>query len=168
MYELQQIDDEKERQFKKLEALLKSFDKYEEIRQEFGIITTTTTTHQTAAPMGASVHITGTPVVGTTVPAGGLELRVAQLETNYAVLKAEFEAFKAQQAAQNQAFDTLIKTLQGVPVTAQTTTYAQAPAPVATHTTTYAQAPAPAPVGVPPPTQMSASVDGMKVEMKLQ
>ena len=103
--------------------LLKAHDKYEQIRQEFNIVTTTTTTHSTTVP-GATIHmnVTGTPVgapVATPVTvstpaqvAPGLEVRVIQLESNYATLKAEFEAFKAQQALHNQTFDALIKALQ--------------------------------------------------------
>ena len=58
------------------------------------------------------MNVTGTPVVATAVTTSPLEARVAQLESNYAILKAEFEAFKANQALQNQTFDALIKALQ--------------------------------------------------------
>ena len=108
--ELERIDNEKERQFKRLELLLRGFDKYEEIRTEFNIVTTTTTTTSSSLP-GASVtmNVSGAPVA---VVDGTLEARVAQLELNYATLKAEFEAEKAQQALKNQTFDALIKVLQ--------------------------------------------------------
>lgn len=181
--ELERIDDEHERQFKKLEMLLKGFDKYEEIRQEFGIVHTTTTTHATTHQVPLVSATITAPQVGV-LPASTLEARVAQLETNYAILKAEFEAYKAQQALQNQTFDAIIKSLQGIPVTATHTTYATTPAPAPTyHTTTYVQGPAPtaAPVGAPPPmggtatmtatasdTGMSATAPGLNMQMKFQ
>mmetsp|Transcript_23738 Transcript_23738/g.23642 ORF Transcript_23738/g.23642 Transcript_23738/m.23642 type:complete len:294 (-) Transcript_23738:42-923(-) len=172
LMELERIDNEKERQFKKLEMLLKGFDKYEEIRQEFGIVVTTTTTQQ--VPL-VSATITGpTPVVGVTSNTP-LEARVAQLETNYAILKAEFEAFKTQQTLQNQTFDAIIKSLQGIPGTTTHTTHMTAPT-----TTTYQTTSAPAPVGAPPPmggtTTLSASATdgtatasagGLSMQMKL-
>ena len=55
------------------------------------------------------MNVSGAPVA---VVDGTLEARVAQLELNYATLKAEFEAEKAQQALKNQTFDALIKVLQ--------------------------------------------------------
>ena len=55
--ELEKIDNEKEKNFRKLEMLLKSFDKYEEIRTEFHIVTHTTTT-TTAHPTTSGVTMT--------------------------------------------------------------------------------------------------------------
>ncbi|CAI2363290.1 unnamed protein product [Moneuplotes crassus] len=186
LMELERIDDEHERQFKKLEMLLKGFDKYEEIRQEFGIVHTTFTTHATTQQVPLVSATITTPQVGI-LPASTLEARVVQLETNYATLKAEFEAYKAQQALQNQTFDAIIKSLQGIPVHATHTTYATTPAPAPTYQTatyaTHVQAPAPtaAPVGAPPPmggtatmtatasdTGVSATAPGLNMQMRFQ
>ena len=89
--------------------LLKGFDKYEEIRKEFNLVAQTTTTTTITGTPGASVsmNVTGVPVA-----AGTLEARVAALEQQNALLRAEFEAFKATQALQNQSFDAIIKALQ--------------------------------------------------------
>lgn len=104
--ELERIDNEKERQFRKLELLLKAFDKYEEVRIQFGIVTSTTTvTSATAPSAGISVNVTGAST-------SSLEARVAALETQNALIRAEFEAFKATQALKNQTFEALIKALQ--------------------------------------------------------
>lgn len=63
--EIERIDNEKERNFRKLEMLLKTYDKYEEIRKEFGIVTYTTTTTTTTHPVasGMTMTVTGLPTV---------------------------------------------------------------------------------------------------------
>ena len=119
MEQLEKIDNEKERNFIRLEVLLKSFNKYEEIRKEFGmVVQQTTTTTTTGVPgMTATVNFSGvpTPVPAPTpgVPASStLEVRVATLEQQNALLRAELNALKAQQALQNQTFDAQLKAMQ--------------------------------------------------------
>ena len=119
MEQLEKIDNEKERNFIRLEVLLKSFNKYEEIRKEFGmVVQQTTTTTTTGVPgMSATVNFTGVPapVPAPTpgVPASStLEVRVATLEQQNALLRAELDALKAQQALQNQTFDAQLKAMQ--------------------------------------------------------
>lgn len=105
---MQRIDDEKERQFRKLIALLNGFQKYEEIRSEFNITTHTTTVHTGGVP-GGSTHINESGKIPTN---STLEARVVAIEQQNTLLKAELEAFKATQALQNQTFDELIKSIQ--------------------------------------------------------
>lgn len=153
--------------------MLKGFSKYEEIRTEFGIVlpTTTTTTHTThyvgtpgiSVTMAAPTHVTvpaptQATVITSTATISSLELRVAALEQANALLRAEFDAFKASQALQNQTFNNFILSLQGVSThTSHVTVAAPAPAPAfpaPTHVTVSAPTP------VPAPTSASVTISG--------
>lgn len=90
--------------------------------------TTTAPAHGASITMNVSgvpsahVTTTGVPQPSPAQPAGTtLEARVAALEQENAMIKAEFQAFKAQQLLHNQTFDALIKALQSQAQVASTT-----------------------------------------------
>ena len=110
--------------------LLKSFDKYDEVKKEFNMYThTTTTTTSTIPGHSASIDVnfsglslgpgTSTGQVPAPVPAqptnsSGLEARVTQLEEQNSLLEAELAAVKAQQAVQAKKLDSVLKILQSL------------------------------------------------------